>query len=139
MKWNSIRKNTAAVILMGFFVVGIFGFLAMGHSGCIMTIATQNSCMQGQGSFSDILSHLQLYKSFSTAVIAGLGMAGMLWFAMMLGRVAVGTDMRTTGFAQRGANIFGKHRVVRTVEQRLLAWLSIQERRAYDAFAMASE
>lgn len=128
-------RSLATILFISFIAIGIFGFLAMGHTGCIMTIATQNSCMQGQP-FADVVSHLQLYRSFSAAVMVGIFMVG-LWSAMFRYFMGVDTIAHADQTHFAGMRSFEQSTVAYKVRRRFLAWLSTRERADYDARAIA--
>ena len=129
-----MNKWVGIAILTSFVMIAVFGFLAMGHTGCIMSIAAQSSCMQGRGSADSFASHFQIYRSFSLAVFGALLVAEILLIARSFKIAAASMGDDPFRICVRS---FAKLRVAKVMSPRLLAWLSIHELRDPYAFLKA--
>ena len=93
-----------------------------------MTIATQNSCMQGQGPLAEATNHLQVYQNFSLAILSIIIAFIGLW------RLAVRRFCTIDTLTYFNApQAYMPRNMVREgalrMAPRLLAWMSIHEKR----------
>ncbi len=130
-------RSIAIVLLISFLAIGVFGFVAMGHTGCIMSIATQNSCMQGRDPIDTFASHFKAYKSFSMAALTEILAVALFAVLRVVRRVKRLDTVVRADESRASGRILEKRTVVHKIKQRLLAWLSIQERRDYDDLVIA--
>ena len=116
------------ILCISFIAIAVFGFVAMGHEGCIMAIAMQNSCMQGQGPLAEAANHLQVYQNFSLAIFSAiLTLIGLWRVAMHRFYILDTLAYFTAPHAHTSLDIVREGAL--RMAPRLLAWMSIHEKR----------
>ena len=73
-----MKNRLTLLLLVSLISIGVFGFIALGHQGCLATIVSGNACTQSNNPLDESIFHSQMFKSFSLAILS-------LFLALLIG------------------------------------------------------
>lgn len=126
------KKALTYLLLSGFFLVAVLGFVGMGHSdahgGCVASLSRGIECPSAINPLSLAQFHLSTFKSFSTAILEIPALAFLLALILLLLAVLLRSGPAhffckdITDDSDQDTEDF-----LPPVSQELLQWLSLRE------------
>lgn len=129
-----MRNKAIIFILLSVMGIAVFGFAAMGHAGCIASIASGAPCAKTELPLGEAQFHVGMYKSFSLGILVIMLSVGLFFKVARHFMVNDSNDaILHADFARTTAKSVTALMMAEGIQQRLLDWLSILQRRDPDA------
>jgi hypothetical protein len=120
-----MNSAITSLLIISFLAVAVFGFIAIGHDGCIAALVAGGVCPTEGDMLALTASHFQIFKSFSTAIFSLLlALSLAIWLLLRL----LPTRLPIIVLPQRlyfNASIHFDRLLLVPLQQRLRQWLTL--------------